>query len=246
MNWEKLKNANTLIQIILGMVLLSSAIGLTNEIIKKGINLKFPIWITLLLIIVAFFFGLLTGKRKKGDSKIDKVNSKNLKLKFNDFPEKLSWHLGINKKTNVRPDINIGKDGIYGFYWKIEEKDPYYLDYSLLITNNFFSNLFLVVQNIKTCTIYAKVKMKSKNGELEKRGWIAIKEGDTIAKPYGSGNEEWTFYTLPIKINNNWKEFEINLPDAVNQTFGKEGWNYYRITDLRIRGSINIAEIELK
>jgi hypothetical protein len=40
MNWEKIKNTNTIIQIILGIILLGSAIGITNEIIIIGLDFK--------------------------------------------------------------------------------------------------------------------------------------------------------------------------------------------------------------
>jgi hypothetical protein len=246
MNWEKIKNTNTIIQIILGIILLGSAIGITNEIIIKGLDFKISIWSAVLLIAISFLFGFYTGKKNKIKKINKKINSNNINLEFHDNPEKLGWNLGVDRESNVKPEIAIGSDGNYGYFWQITAHDSYYLDYSLNISKYAFNKLSFVIQNNKPCTVYAKVQLKSRNNELEKSGWISLKEGDVEAKPHGSGKYEWTFYDLPNSVDNNWKEFKIILPEAVKHTFGNEGWVYNRITGLRIRGSINIAEIKIE
>jgi hypothetical protein len=246
MDWEKIKNLNTVLQIILGVVILGTTVGISNEVILNGFNSKIPIWISIIILFSSFIFGYLICNRKL-KRKTRHFSRKEIKLKFNSLPEKLGWNLVIDSKNGEnKPLVEIGRDGLYGHYLQIEQKDSYYLDYYFPIQNELLHELTFIIQNNKKYNIYAKVKLKSKNNELDKDGWIDIKEGDLDPSPFDTGKYEWKYYAHPEKVENYWKEFKINLPLAVKQSFGIDGWVFSCITGIRIRGSIKIAEIKVK
>jgi hypothetical protein len=247
MNWDNIKNANNLIQIPVGFIIIGSTIGISREIIINGLNSQVPIWIAGIIMLVFLVTGFLLGNRL---NKIKKEKKKpyELSLPLNELPEKSGWKLSPDDKKNDSPTlpiIKVGSDGLYGKYWQIERIDRYYLDYHFHIIYKQKNKLAFTIQFVNNFVIYAEVKLIRGRNNDEKLGWLAFIEGKKEPKPLEEGIWEWTIHSQPKTIVNEWKGFEINLIDAVNQSFGTEGWKYSHVTRIRIRESLKIARIAI-
>jgi hypothetical protein len=49
----------------------------------------------------------------------------------------------------------------------------------------------------------------------------------------------------PTSLDDGWAKFEVDLPLAVEQTFGTDGWSYRELMGFRLRGNLKIAYISV-
>jgi len=93
--------------------------------------------------------------------------------------------------------------------------------------------------------IYAQVRMGSKDGRVEKDGWIGHKFG-TARSARKLDDREWTLADPGVQLpNTGWRLFSWSLPEEVERTFGPDGWVYKRLLRIRLRGPLSITPIRL-
>ena len=63
--------------------------------------------------------------------------------------------------------------------------------------------------------------------------------------PEQVGNNEWLIYLPKMSDTGGWIQLEVDLPDQVKKTFGREGWQFDQLKKFRIRGHLSIAEIRM-
>lgn len=102
---------------------------------------------------------------------------------------------------------------------------------------------FVVKYGATQAPFYIKVMLKSQLGNKPDWGWIKV-YSDTKS-PKKNLEKEWTIYRVPESLEGDWKMFQVDLKEAVQSTFGKEGWEYDGIIGFRVRSPMSLAYIEV-
>jgi hypothetical protein len=53
------------------------------------------------------------------------------------------------------------------------------------------------------------------------------------------------FPVKPNHLEGDWLRFQIDLSDAVAQTFGNNGWRYGQLKGFRLRGNLSLVQISV-
>ena len=162
-------------------------------------------------------------------------------------PDQEGWELVMDQGPN-RPVFSIAADAPIATKCLSVQGFGYRLDYvrqpseSPCETVQFAARLW----DVELSVVYAYVQMASRDGGVEKNGWIAHKLGPmhSVAR-LDAG--EWTLTTpgTPLAATK-WRSFRWVLSEEVERTFGTDGgWMYKRLMRLRLRGPISITPIRL-
>ncbi len=102
-----------------------------------------------------------------------------------------------------------------------------------------------IIKPGRGCVVYTMVQIVSKNTIQNKDVWLAVQPGTDEPKPFGQGKIEWTIYVPESPMAGGWIKLGVDLPDQVEKTFGREGWQFDHLKKFRIRGNLSIAEIRM-
>jgi len=144
------------------------------------------------------------------------------------------------------PNISLVNDGYYGdvFYIKGDAKKDA-LDWSVMSKADHASSVSYIFQPINRFTLYLRINMLSKNKSKEKLGWLTLRTD--ISLPLGGKNqEEWAYPVKGRDAKYGWIMVQVNIPKAVEATFGQEGWQYDKLKSIRIRGEGKVYAIEIR
>jgi hypothetical protein len=76
--------------------------------------------------------------------------------------------------------------------------------------------------------------------------WLNISVGNDVPRPVRSDPlHEWQIFISPEILDEGWLSLNINLPQHVNETYGKEGWRFNQLLGFRLRGEMTIAYIAI-
>lgn len=139
----------------------------------------------------------------------------------------------------------ILQDGEYGKVLSIKPISIYNMDTQIPDSYKYAKYYEFIMKPGKTYKFYASVIISSQNGSASKEVWLGFKEGRDKPAPLDDGTYEWLIELTPDSSEFGWKIFFIDLPDSVKQTYGKTGWKYEAISAIRIRGELEIAQINL-
>jgi len=125
----------------------------------------------------------------------------------------------------------------------------YALDYILSPQSSEFGNSLELVANYYDAqtSFYVYVSMVNNNGDTQS-GWLKLKIGKDQALPSQKtvGEQEWLLYVKPEAfLDQNWVQMQIDLTEAVQETFGKDGWTFKKLLRFRIRGNLWIDYITI-
>jgi hypothetical protein len=209
---------------------------------------------TIIGIIVAIVIYNLQEKRKplqvaEEKPSVIKSESANKLLLYKtnfDYPDSPLQHgWQISESTdNGQPIFKHISDGFVGGSLEIVSKERYAMDYFIHVSVYATLIEFMAKYTLDS-TIYACVSVQSRNNSKTKDVWLAFLTGSRPPLPFGDGTNEWIVYLTPIRYEGNWPVFEVNVENAVADTFGKEGWVYKNLNGFRIRGNITIANISI-
>jgi hypothetical protein len=122
----------------------------------------------------------------------------------------------------------------------------YALDYQLPPT--VCDGLSFEAKYSETTMLFTEVRLRSRDGSLVSRKWIKfyISSSDDSGMRTEEGSpDEYTIWWPAKALPNRWVSFDISLPEAVRQTWGKGGWTYDSLLTFRIRGRLSISPIRL-
>jgi hypothetical protein len=127
--------------------------------------------------------------------------------------------------------------------------NTYALDYILSPQSSEFGNSLELVANYYDAqtSFYVYVSMVNNNGDIQS-GWLKLKIGKDQALPSQKtvGEQEWLLYVKPEAfLDQNWVQMQIDLTEAVQETFGKDGWTFKKLLRFRIRGNLWIDYITI-
>ena len=122
----------------------------------------------------------------------------------------------------------------------------YALDYNL--PPMVCDGLSFEAQYSETTMVFTEVGLRSKDASLYARKWIkyyiSSSRGDPMRSEITPGYpNEFTIWWHATALCRRWVCFNISLPEAVRNTWGKQEWTYDCVSRFRIRGSLSISPV---
>jgi len=200
--------------------------------------------------IVAAFDARQTAR--EGDSQNERPSTseqvKTCEIRFEYLPGNLldnGWVRAYPKDTDVRPKATIAPDAPIAGSIIIDAPDGHAYEYQLPINVRLSDRLKFAAKYSSTTMIFTWVELSSIDGTQTVNKLIKYIVGKE--SPHPTKGWEKLEYTLPIvgePMINQWRRFDIDLPEAVARTWGRDGLIFKGITGFRLRGSLGISPIE--
>ncbi|MGB6943362.1 MAG: nucleotide-binding protein [Bryobacteraceae bacterium] len=168
-------------------------------------------------------------------------------IRFDFLPDKLTnhgWKPGYQDKAEPEAGAySSSADAPQPGCLSIRTAIGYALDYRLppLVCDG----LRFDVQYSDSTMIFAQVGLRSADGSLFAKKWIKFCVGSIRAVVTAGYPNEYTLWRPAAALPNGWVSFTIPLPEAVQQSWGNQGWTYECLEAIRIRGTLSISPIRL-
>lgn len=168
-------------------------------------------------------------------------------FEYHDSPTNHGWFfIDANSPPVVFEHIN---NPFVGSAINISSPIKYGIDFNLNPTASQLGNTIEFVADMQAdAAIYILVVLNRNTDTTT--GWLKFKqaEGKILPEPLnigtGMGIDEWLVYVTPaLSRGNNWLVFQVNVPDSVNNTFGKDGWHFSALKKVRLRGNLSLDYI---
>lgn len=171
---------------------------------------------------------------------------------YQGIPTGQGWKLiegGDDKTQIVFESIS---DSVVGNAISIRTLNNYYygMDYEVRPTASLLGKEIEFVGILESnADIYAFVILERDDKTIT-TGWLKFTPGtgkpQTVFSGAGSGEDEWQLFIEPTtRVGGEWLLFRIDLEDAVESTFGKDGWHYQGLRKFRIRGDLSLDYISI-
>lgn len=223
--------------------------------IEDGLCASIPLWLLVISILGAFSFGFLMRNRgffsiKNIDQTQKKTHTSTIDFAYEPpEPHNQGWKLSRRAFSRANLQLFSLQDGKFGKVLRIQGSFDSYMDY--LITHKIFPDLsklqfirFFLKPGDKW-SVYVKTTVKSESGNSKKTVWFQPRIGDQVPERIGNDFIEWAIYVQHNNEMNDWISIELDIPKAIRETIGKQGWQYYETIGIRLRGAMDIAKIEL-
>lgn len=247
--WKKLKKLNVVLQILCGIATLSAIFWSARALVIDGLSAVVPAWLVAISVALGFVLGLVTRKLLKlNTSKIEQRQGRQIleRLEFNfedSDPKKHGWIVRNDPPNTVGPKFVSHTSGWYGRTLEVIPSESYYMDYELNAASSVARHIEIVLKPANHWAAYAKIRILNAQCTEDREAWIAIQIGKAKAKPFDWDNE-WTVFLSPHIRDGGWVCLSIDLNDAVQQTYGKQGWKLDRLIGVRFRGHVELATVE--
>jgi hypothetical protein len=167
-----------------------------------------------------------------------------------DSPLRYGWKKGYASSPDLAPNTE----------WRLAPNAPipgsmamelldqrYAIDFDLNPDARLSTRLTCAAKFIDdSAMIFVAVHVVTQDGPTPVRKLIKFKLG--IGAPFpteGYVDQEWTLLINPESLGNGWRRLSIALPDAVERTWGRFGWQFRELLTIRLRGHIHISPIRL-
>jgi hypothetical protein len=152
---------------------------------------------------------------------------------YQDSPENHGWRIEGNPGFSLQPGgvLDITSRKLYSMHHTVT---PLACSGTLIE--------FVARYEAHNTAVYARVAIQSQDGSENDEVWLKIQIGPHPPEQ-ARGTHEWIWYVQPALLDGGWSRFEVNLPDAVKETFGAEGWSYRKLIGFRLRGRLKIKQI---
>jgi cell division septation protein DedD len=168
-------------------------------------------------------------------------------INFDHLPGNLldnGWVRAYPANTDVRPKATVASDVPISGSIVIDAPDGHAYDYLLPTTVRLSDRLVFAAKYTPTTMIFTRVDLSSKDGTQQMSKWIKYVPRKGSPHPTkGCEDYEYTFPILGEPLQNEWRKFDIALPEVVDQTWGKHGLIFRDVTVFRLRGSLGISPI---
>ena len=141
-------------------------------------------------------------------------------------------------------------DDFVGTAIAISSQIEYGMDFKVGPAASQFGEVIEFVGSLENdAAFYAFVGLEKDDGSVT-TGWLKFKVGGGRSQPVhlgtGTGHDEWQVSTRPLSREaDQWLLFRVNLKDAVDQTFGNDGWRFLHLEKFRIRGNLALDYISV-
>ena len=202
---------------------------------------------TVAVAVIAGIFALLqrpatsspTSEPTTAPASIASKASQRIDFNYSDSPTNHGWQI----LDSVPITFTSETDGYQGAYLVVRSNDFYAMDTYVHRDALSGTHIEFVSKFESDATVYAHVIMKGLDDSIVKEGWLKFYPDTRTFEQVDE--DEWKVPVEAIPQGGGWSLFQIDLVDAVRQTFGNQGWRYAQIDRIRIRGNIALAYIEV-
>jgi hypothetical protein len=220
----------------------------SRSITIAGLKASVPAWLLLATAITASLFGWLLGRKGKGSAiasagpqfkRIGKINFDYLP----DSPTKHGWNLKVDP-GELLPEFSAAPDTPIPGSLLISSHGKYALDYEVGPSGSLSNFVELALKPSKGSVVYARIKVRSRDGSESAEVWLAHSIGNEPPKRFDPPIE-WQVSVPGEILDNEWLLLKLSILDEVQNTFGRDGWVYQSLVRIRLRGSMSISPITL-
>lgn len=152
----------------------------------------------------------------------------------------------FSERANSKPNLTSFNDGFFGKALEIKSTVRYAADYDVQLHASLGSSVeFVIRQNDSSARIYAHLIVLSRDGSQSKTVWLNFPMGVGNPSPSIEREVEWKYPVKPQYMEGSWLQFHVDLNEAVDRTFGNNGWRYGQLKGFRLRGNLSIAYISV-
>jgi hypothetical protein len=145
-----------------------------------------------------------------------------------------NWTGPINNWETVQ-------DGVYGPVLRVKTFDP--VERVIESAYKPCKTIEFIIQPQPGSACYAKVKILSKDGSVQKEVWLNINAGNQ--NPKKTSDVEWGMFVPLKRLESGWISLRANMKKSVAKTFGSDGWRFAEVTGIRLRGPLKMAKVNL-
>jgi len=205
-------------------------------------SINVPLWPFLVGLPVVVLTAFLAGRRNwrpRGWAR-----GVQQEISFHYLPESPTLHGWKFTEKPPYPKFTTLEDGFLGKTLLIEPENGYGLDYLLQAVSK-VSRVTVIGKWTSDSPVYLRIRLVSSSGQSEATGWIQLRSAITAPKEIGKPLEDWYEWLWPVnlRLQNGWQLCVIDVEQAVEQTFGLNGWKYAHLEGYRVRGKIHLARI---
>jgi hypothetical protein len=174
--------------------------------------------------------------------------TKTYEIRFDYLPGNMldnGWSRAYPKNATVKPTATIASDPPIAGSVDIDAPADHAYDHPLPVSAKLSNRLVFAAKYTASTMIFTHVELSSADGTQRVRKLIKYVVGDSPPHPTKGWEEgEYTFPIIGEPLKNQWRKFDIALPDVVARTWGKNGLIFRGVTVFSLRGSLGISPIE--
>lgn len=141
-------------------------------------------------------------------------------------------------------------DGEFGSALSIRPEGEYALDYDFAPFHRLPRRVRLIVRPLKSyyCFIL-RLRCASADGSSSLDwGWLSLRIDEAHAKFIGDELKDYFEWSVPVRSilsAGGWQVLDVSIPEAFAATFGTQGFTPVTLLGVRLRGSMDVARIEV-
>ena len=163
---------------------------------------------------------------------------------YPDSPANHGWVFLENEADETQLAINHIADQFVGRAIAISSPVKYGMEFKVGLESVKRGSFVEFVANFeKSGAIYAFVTLERDDGSMT-TGWLKLTSGTGQPRPIDG--DEWRLLVEPASTKGgDWSLYQVDLPDAVRQTFGTDGWKFRQLEKFRMRGNLSLDYIAI-
>ena len=161
---------------------------------------------------------------------------------YEDSPTKHGWEMLAREATEEEIQIEHTYDQLVGNGITITSAIRYGMEFKVGPEAAQRGTAIELVANLtEDASFFAYISLVQEDGSTSK-GWLKLKS--IKGPPQQVDNDEWQLSIEPVSSKGaDWSLYQVHLPSAVMQTFGKNGWKFQQLEKFRIRGNLSLGYI---
>lgn len=165
-----------------------------------------------------------------------------IEFDYQDSPTNHGWEMSEGDPAQL--DIEHTHDQFVGNAISITSPVKYGMDFEVGSAAAQRGSVVEFVANLtKDAVIYASVRLERDEASTQ-NGWIKLTT--RRGPPTFVDEDEWQLSIISVSSKGgDWLLYQVDLQDAVRQTFGNDGWKFQQLNKFRIRGDLALDYINI-
>jgi hypothetical protein len=154
---------------------------------------------------------------------------------YQDSPKNHGWQIEGSPSFSLQPGgvLDITSSKLYSMHYRVEP-----------LACSGTSIEFVAKYEARNTAVYPRVAIQNQDGSEKEEVWLQVKIGSHPPEQ-ARGSHEWIWYVQPTRLDGGWSKFRVDLPQAVEETFGNLGWSYRELIGFRLRGRLKIRRLSV-
>jgi len=249
--WGIIERFKIIVELIATLIVIVPILIIATQ---SGLTATIPVWLVLIIALVAVFLGFLIGRNPQLNTRTSIVPSEQklpprialqeIGFNYQDSPSNHGWKYAEAESENLPTFARIS-DGRVGSALRIHSTGRYALDFSVDPAAYIGKSIEFVARIQGNSKIYASLGVQSQDGDTFKDVWLNFQVGIDKPRPVGDGKSEWVIFLTPTPMGEGWLKFSTDLVENLNASYGKQGWSFRKLRAFRLRGNLEIASIKV-